>query len=468
MAFKIKLKPSAGASAGAGAGAGASAGGGGGGALLAPPKVRLKLAPLGVRGGEGAPAAAAGGVADAGGEALAVPRITIKQGGLKLLLKPGKVAKRAVPRIRVKPTRIPGEGFDSEAPDREDDPLIEDAVIVRFTDEVAAKEPAAFAFLDKALESGDMLGVSVKWRDARRAVVMVHGVLFGGKLLDLPTVVEIHKLLDRKTLFKNMDVCQVLLVTDVLLKEDDISDPTLRFNVYRHDYYPHGITPPMRQARRRFRKRVLNKVIELVENQVEQLLMADEEALELPDYELVDPHAALAAATPYEEEDEEEPLVEGATPAAGDEAEEIDDNALEAELEEALAEEGGDEDDEGGDEDDDGEDEDEDDEDDEDEDLSPEAVQLRQEKTRLKQEIRDMEQTVTRKQEQLRHGLVVVGHNANSELHKVQELLEAKRMQLALVEDRAAQPDNKGVLQAVGEEEEEEDDDDDDDMDDLF
>lgn len=33
-----------------------------------------------------------------------------------------QVVPRAVPRVRIKPTRIPGEGYDSEAPEVEDDP----------------------------------------------------------------------------------------------------------------------------------------------------------------------------------------------------------------------------------------------------------------------------------------------------------------------------------------------------------
>ena len=39
---------------------------------------------------------------------------------------------KGLPRVRIKPTRIPGEGYDSEAPDLEDDPLIEQGIIIRF------------------------------------------------------------------------------------------------------------------------------------------------------------------------------------------------------------------------------------------------------------------------------------------------------------------------------------------------
>ena len=39
---------------------------------------------------------------------------------------------RTVPKVRVKPTRVPGEGYDSEAPDVEDDPLLEQGIIIRF------------------------------------------------------------------------------------------------------------------------------------------------------------------------------------------------------------------------------------------------------------------------------------------------------------------------------------------------
>lgn len=48
------------------------------------------------------------------------------------------------------------------------------------------------------------------------------------------------------------------------------------------DYiWPHGITPPLRHARkRRFRKRLSRRTIEVVEEQVEELLSKDEEAQE--------------------------------------------------------------------------------------------------------------------------------------------------------------------------------------------
>jgi hypothetical protein len=49
------------------------------------------------------------------------------------------------------------------------------------------------------------------------------------------------------------------------------------------DYiWPHGLTPPMRHVRkRRFRKRMSRRTIEVVEEQVEELLMRDEEADEM-------------------------------------------------------------------------------------------------------------------------------------------------------------------------------------------
>lgn len=39
---------------------------------------------------------------------------------------------KRTPTIKVKPAKLPGNGYDSEDPDKEDDPLIEEAIVLRF------------------------------------------------------------------------------------------------------------------------------------------------------------------------------------------------------------------------------------------------------------------------------------------------------------------------------------------------
>jgi transcription initiation factor TFIID subunit 7 len=94
--------------------------------------------------------------------------------------------------------------------------------------------------------------------DPRRAVVRIRRTLYGAKLVDLPTIIESSKTLDRKSLYKTADICQMLVVGDAISHEETI----LAYPSRPSDYaYPHGITPPLRWVRkRRFRKRISNRV----------------------------------------------------------------------------------------------------------------------------------------------------------------------------------------------------------------
>jgi transcription initiation factor TFIID subunit 7 len=94
--------------------------------------------------------------------------------------------------------------------------------------------------------------------DTRRALVRIQRTLYGAKLVDLPAIIESSKMLDRKSLYKTADICQMLVVGDLISHEETI----LAYRSQPSDYtYPHGITPPLRWVRkRRFRKRISNRV----------------------------------------------------------------------------------------------------------------------------------------------------------------------------------------------------------------
>ena len=94
--------------------------------------------------------------------------------------------------------------------------------------------------------------------DPRRAVVRIRRNLYAAKLVDLPTIIETSKTLDKKNLYKTGDICQMLLVGEQISHEETI----LAYPSKPSDYiYPHGITPPLRWVRkRRFRKRISNRV----------------------------------------------------------------------------------------------------------------------------------------------------------------------------------------------------------------
>ena len=49
--------------------------------------------------------------------------------------------------------------------------------------------------------------------DARNTTIRIGNQLLNGKILDLPTVTEVHKTLDNKSLYKVADVSQILVCT---------------------------------------------------------------------------------------------------------------------------------------------------------------------------------------------------------------------------------------------------------------
>lgn len=190
-----------------------------------------------------------------------------------------KTPKGPLPRKR---KHEPGNGYDSEASDREDDPAIEEQFILRMPPGEDCD------YLRGVIERKELSVTSDVWlrfKEQRRAVVCVRGRLYGALLVDLPCIIEANKTIDKKHIFKAADICQMLLVGDRIASEEEVWGlPAAPQNIT----YPHGITPPMLNVRkRRFRKRISNRTIEAVETEVERLLREDEKA-ESSRQELVD------------------------------------------------------------------------------------------------------------------------------------------------------------------------------------
>ena len=197
-----------------------------------------------------------------------------------------------VPLIKIKhrghlPERPLGVGYDSEASDREDDPTIDEDLILR----MAPGEDCEY--LRQAITSGTLGlerkrgGADVRMRfltkDSRRAVVTVRGHHYAAILVDLPCVIEAMKSWNKKDFYKSADVCQMLLVLGgVKTEEEAVHFPLPTKGRGELDeqtwQWAHGVTPPMRWARRRrFRKRISTRVVEEDEMEVERLLQEDEE-----------------------------------------------------------------------------------------------------------------------------------------------------------------------------------------------
>jgi transcription initiation factor TFIID subunit 7 len=213
-------------------------------------------------------------------------------------------------KFKGKPPKRPfGEGYDSEASDREEDPLIEEEFVLR----MAPGEDCEYLrkmIDEKKIGIGKKEGgadVQMKFLhpEGRRAVVTVRGRHYAATLVDLPCVIEGMKSWDKKGWYKAADICQMLYVFAEVPSEAAAGTIELPKVVDPNTFqYPHGITPPMHNARkRRFRKRLHRSAIEAVEDAVEKLLEADAQA-ESTRFEIIEPEGsrlgsrALSTASP--------------------------------------------------------------------------------------------------------------------------------------------------------------------------
>ncbi|KAF4988325.1 hypothetical protein FGRMN_9833 [Fusarium graminum] len=204
----------------------------------------------------------------------------------KIKLKPTKSG--LTPTVVVKPkgrppVHPPGDGYDSEASDRERDPSIEEQFVLRMM-------PGEHCdYVRWCMENGKMgiprsaggADIHLKFfeEDTRRAVVTVKGQPFAAVMVDLPTITEAMKTWDRKSFLKSADICQMLLVYARISTEAEARQTPLPSMIDQHFRWPHGLTPPMHDCmNRRFAKTISRKEIEDKEAEVERLLAEDAKA----------------------------------------------------------------------------------------------------------------------------------------------------------------------------------------------
>ncbi|XP_053623579.1 transcription initiation factor TFIID subunit 7-like [Plodia interpunctella] len=123
--------------------------------------------------------------------------------------------------------------------------------------------------------------------DMRHGEVRFDHWLMHGKIVDLPTIVESLKTIDNKSFYKTADICQMMICKDEPdqpTAEDDSPAKNKKKDLYKVDkkfLWPHGVTPPTKNVRkRRFRKTLKKKCVEApeIEKEVKRLLRADNEA----------------------------------------------------------------------------------------------------------------------------------------------------------------------------------------------
>ena len=129
-------------------------------------------------------------------------------------------------------------------------------------------------------------------RYLRKGQVKFDGWNMSAKLMDLPTIIESQKTIDKKTFYKTADICQILVCRD---GEEDVVEPEVtepeadKKKADKKYQFNHGLCPPLKNCRkRRFRKTLKKKFVEApeIEKEVKRLLRVDNEAVEVK-YELL-------------------------------------------------------------------------------------------------------------------------------------------------------------------------------------
>jgi transcription initiation factor TFIID subunit 7 len=205
------------------------------------------------------------------------------------------------------PPRPYGVGYDSEAEEAEHDPSIESQFVLRM------KPGADCDLLRKSIEE-KTIGKSVSQggpgvhfrffdREGRRAMVTIQNRIYAATMVELPAVIESLKSWNKKDWVKTADVCQMLLVLDRVQNEEDAKKFPLPSTISPDSHrFPHGLTPPMRWARkRRFRPRKSYIDVERAEAQMNRLLAEDENA-QSTKFEMVDTDAETSEDSSSEEE----------------------------------------------------------------------------------------------------------------------------------------------------------------------
>lgn len=170
----------------------------------------------------------------------------------------------------------------------------------------------------KTLHAGfvkDYLSIEFQ-ADSRHATVRVGKSALSGKLMDLPTIVESFKTVDKKSFYKTADICQMLNCTEESNDpnvENDEAEQTSHKKEKKF-VFNHGVTPPLKNVRkRRFRKTARKKHQESpeVEKELKRLLRADVQA-ESVTFELLadeekgeETPSLLSSPLPHEQQDNE-------------------------------------------------------------------------------------------------------------------------------------------------------------------
>ncbi|ORY91940.1 TAFII55 protein conserved region-domain-containing protein [Syncephalastrum racemosum] len=274
-------------------------------------------------------------------------------------------------------TATPSAGSDDE---EEPDAAIEENLILRVTDPELCEQLRENVRKREIPEN-----VKLQFKDNRRGAFYADGKKYDATLVDLPTIIESQKTLDKKQFFKVADISQMLLIENAS-KENNTHNSTAQMNVANDPYtFNHGLTPPLKHVRkRRFRKKLSKRAIEEVEREVERLLEVDATAEDVQ-YEVFDDRET-------EMENESDFGTQDIDIDESEAAESESDEDLAAAIDRELTRDVDDEDDE------DNEDEDEEEESEDEENEEDEEAGTSNEIEQKRQEILEIQQAIQRKE----------------------------------------------------------------------
>ncbi|GAB7352765.1 hypothetical protein MBLNU459_g3113t1 [Dothideomycetes sp. NU459] len=215
------------------------------------------------------------------GPASATPSAKLKLSARKQSIGPKSIS---IVSRKAPPKRPVGVGYDSEASDAEQDPVVQQQFILRM-------QPGPDCdYLRDAInnrtiglrpeEGGASVAMKFLDRELRRNMITIRGNSYAAVLVDLPCIIEGMKSWDKRGWWKVADICQMLLVLGPTENEASAKIQPLPKEVDKATYaFAHGLTPPMHWVRkRRFRKRASYKSMEHIDDEVERLIKADQEA----------------------------------------------------------------------------------------------------------------------------------------------------------------------------------------------
>ncbi|XP_053948260.1 transcription initiation factor TFIID subunit 7 [Anastrepha ludens] len=213
------------------------------------------------------------------------------------------------------------EKVKHETKPRDDGVDLENQFILRLPEEPAKA-------LHEALQTGNLKDrMTIKLdNELRYGELRFDHWLLHAKVVDLPTIIECLKTIDNKNFYKSADICQLVICKeepDALDTEKESPNKGKKKDPNKVDkkyLWPHGITPPCKNVRkRRFRKTLKKKNVEApeIEKEVKRLLRIDNDAVKV-DFEIInedlDKRSLEQQSKEYNEGEEEyndETMIEG-------------------------------------------------------------------------------------------------------------------------------------------------------------